>query len=228
MMNKIGCGKIYKCLLIKRNIKKLIIYFNRSANSPIIKINNRKVIFIHINKTGGTSIAHLIGLPHKMHLSAQEIINIIGKKEWESAFKFAVVRNPWDKVVSHYKYRVLTNQTEMNTNPISFKNWIKCTYGVEKDNFYYDNPKMFQTQVDWLKDDQNKICIDRILKFENLKSDFKEVANIIGVNKQLPHLNQTIKTNYKEYYDEETMEIVSNWFSEDIKLFGYTFNDNND
>jgi hypothetical protein len=69
-------------------------------NSPLHKGKHGSYIFIHINKTAGTSIIDVIGKPFRKHLTSKEVIKVIGQKKWDAAYKFAVVRNPWDKVVS--------------------------------------------------------------------------------------------------------------------------------
>ncbi len=190
---------------------------------PIRKGKKRNFIFIHINKTGGTSVAKTIGLPHINHLTVPNIIEIVGQENFDAAFKFTVVRNPWSKVVSHYNFRIATNQTNMGDGHITFKDWVKCTYGKDKNTFYYDNVKMFQPQVDWLKDSEGRIVIENRIRFENIEEDFKKIANIIGVKNNLPHLKSTKKVDYKTFYDDETKEIVREWFQEDLAVFGYTF-----
>jgi len=111
----------------------------------------------------------------------------------------------------------------MADNPISFKDWVKCTYGPTKDPFYYNNPRMFASQSDWLKDSNGNIRVDKILRFESLKDDYKELAEILGFSKELPHLNATNRKHYSEYYDNETIEVVRQWFKEDIDSFNYDF-----
>ena len=201
-------------------IKKIV---RKKNNSPINKGKNGTFIFIHINKTGGTSIAEAIGLPNKRHLHVKEVISIIGEANFNKAFVFTVVRNPWDKVVSHYKYRVKKNITNMADNHISFKEWVKQTYGNEKNPIYYNNSRMFETQCDWLKDSNGIIRVNNILKFESLTKDFQIATKIIGIEKKLLHLNATKKDSYIKYYDKETIEIVRNWFNEDIERFNYDF-----
>ena len=191
--------------------------------SPLRKNDTTSFVFIHINKTAGTSIAKAIGLPRKSHLTAIEVIDIIGRDQWDKAFKFAVVRNPWAKVYSHYKYRIKTNQNKMGQQPVEFNNWVAKTYGPEKDPNYYDIPKMFQPQVDWLIDHQGKMDIDLILKFETLAEDYEVLRKKIGVDEPLPHLNKTQKTDYRAQYSEASKEIIANWFKDDIALFGYRF-----
>ncbi len=190
--------------------------------SPLQTINGKNVVFIHINKTGGTSVCNALGLK-KSHMTAKEIIDVIGKKKFKSSYKIAAVRNPWDKVLSHYKYRVKTNQTDLGEKTIPFSDWVKKTYGENKDPFYYDKPKMFQPQVDWLKDYEQKIDINKIMKFEDLNNEFEKVSSHLDLNKSLPHLNATQKANYKEFYDDESKSIIAKWFAEDLDMFKYEY-----
>jgi len=87
-------------------------------------------VFIHINKTDGTSIEAALGLRLE-HKTAQEKIHQLGLASWRNRFTFAFVRNPWDRVVSHYHYRVETNQTELATRTISFTEWVFRAYGAQ-------------------------------------------------------------------------------------------------
>jgi len=59
-------------------------------------------VFIHINKTGGMGIVKALSLKKKQHFTALEYKNHLGILRWNKSFKFSIVRNPWDKVVSQY------------------------------------------------------------------------------------------------------------------------------
>ena len=204
-------------------IKSLLHRLLHIKPSPLRLGDNGQYIFIHINKTAGTSIGNAIGLAVKHHQTAKEIIASIGKDKWNTAYKFTLVRNPWDKVVSHYEYRRKRNKTEVASRNISFSEWVKKTYGPEKDTFYYNNPKAFQPQVEWLKDDEGSIKIDFVGKFESINEDFEQIKHAIGLDVELPHLNASKRAGYQSYYDDETRDIVARWFREDIEQFGYRF-----
>ena len=184
----------------------------------------KKFVFIHINKTGGTSITRVVGQPYRRHLTAKEVIDDIGMEKWRKAYKFTVVRNPWDKYFSMYKWRKKTNIRGIADEDISFSDWVKRTL-EEKDPDYYDYflQRMFQPQVDWLKDYSGHIDMDKIIRFENLQHDFKKVADTIGAPAELPHYHKTQQVSYREFYDAEAREIVAEWFKEDIKRFDYQF-----
>jgi len=209
--------------MIRKVYKKIKKIFYKEDLSIIRKGKKKDFIFIHINKTAGTSIIRAIEQPFKLHYTAKEIIEVIGSDKFNDSFKFCVVRNPWDKVVSHYLYRVKTNQTNMRDKKISFEEWVKLTYGEDKDYYYYDKPKMFQPQLEWLLDTSNNLNVDMCLRFENLNEDFTKLSEIIGVKGVLPHLNSTGKKDYKDFYDSETKEIVAKHFKRDIDYFNYSY-----
>jgi len=187
----------------------------------VIQPAREGIIFIHINKTGGSSIGKALGMPLE-HRTAVEKIAQLGQKKWDSCFSFAVVRNPWDKVVSHYHYRVQTNQTGLADAQIEFKQWVKLCY-QEQNPAYYDKPKMFQPQTDWISDQQGNIKVNHICKFETLNADFATLCKTINKTAELPHIKTSNREKYSEYYDNETAEIVRKWFQEDIDLFIYKF-----
>jgi hypothetical protein len=181
-----------------------------------------KFIFIRLHKIGGTSISNALGI-EKRHYTSKEVIKLVGKFNWNRAYTFTFVRNPFSRVVSSYNYFTLHNRHSMADKPISFEDWVKKTYGKDKDSHYYFDPKWFQPQYDWLKDDMGKISLDKIGKFENIREDFAEITARIGIDAPLPHLNRTKKTDYRTYYNDETYEIVRSWHQEDLDTFGYTF-----
>jgi len=191
--------------------------------SPLRQGPNGPYIFIHINKTAGTSIGRAIGLPIKDHLTAKEVIAKIGKDKWAGAYKFTLVRNPWDKVVSLYEYRRKKDKTGIATRNVSFSDWVRKTHVPNPDVHYYNNPKSFQPQVEWLKDNDGEISIDFVGKFESIDEGFNHIKTTIGLDAELPHLNASRRTDYRSYYDDETRELVARWYSEDIERFGYTF-----
>ena len=67
--------------------------------------------------------------------------------------------------------------------------------------------------------------VDFIGFFENLTEDFLYIQNKIGADGELQSLNVTGARagDYKSYYNDETRKIVADVFQEDIRIFGYTF-----
>jgi chondroitin 4-sulfotransferase 11 len=181
------------------------------------------VIFVHINKTGGSSIEAALKLPFQ-HRTALELREQLGPRRWSERFSFAFVRNPWDKVASHYFYRVKTNQTGLGAKRVSFDEWVTRAYG-ERDPAWYDQPRMFMAQVDWITDRNGVVLVDYIGRFERLAQDFATVCQRIGRSAVLPHLKRTSERDYRALYSTETAAIISARFAADIDRFGYSFED---
>ncbi len=181
-----------------------------------------KFIFIHINRTGGSSIEKALGLPLRQHKTASEKLAYMGLRRWDKKFKFAFVRNPWDKVVSHYHHRLNTNQSGLADNPINFNQWVKLAYGEQAPE-YYDYPEMFTPQIKWISNTSGNIIVDFIGRFENLEGDFKKICQEIGRNIELPHIHKSKHKEYQYYYSDQTREIIRAWFKEDIRIFDYDF-----
>ncbi|MCP4415557.1 MAG: sulfotransferase family protein [Chloroflexi bacterium] len=214
--------------VVKRKIAKII----QSKTTPFLVRYDaflekyfREFVFIHINKTAGTSIEKALAIQFR-HRTALEVIEELGYELWEKKFTFTFVRNPWDRVVSHYHYRLASNQTDLRANPISFKEWVKRTYR-DKDPHYFNNPKMFMPQIEWITNSQGDILVDFIGHFENLQTDFELVCAKLGRNAVLPYLKKSRRIGYREYYDDETIAIINDWFKKDIELLGYQFNAKN-
>jgi len=180
------------------------------------------LVFIHINKTGGSSVALALGLPQQMHATALEIRQLVTREQWENAFKFAFTRNPWDKVVSHYHYRVQTNQTDLGNNAMDFNEWVRRSYG-EQNPTYYDKPRFFMPQLDWIADKSGKMIVDFVGQYENLAEDFGKACEQLGITRELPHVRKSHHKHYSEYYEDDTRKIVERWFLKDIETFGYRF-----
>jgi chondroitin 4-sulfotransferase 11 len=178
-------------------------------------------VFVHINKTGGSSIEAALRIPFE-HRTAREKIAEIGRRSWDRKVTFAAVRNPWDKVVSHFHYRVQTNQTGLAERGLEFGDWVRATYR-DRDPRYYDTPIMFSPHRDWIVDDSGEIAVDRVLRFERLADDFAALMEEIGRDAALPRLKASSHRDYREYYDDETVAIVADVFAPDLELFGYEF-----
>jgi chondroitin 4-sulfotransferase 11 len=78
-------------------------------------------------------------------------------------------------------------------------------------------------QVDWITDENGKVFVDTIYRYENLENDFADMRNRIGIQATLPKKNTTKHKNYREYYTEETKKLVAELYKDDIEMFGYVF-----
>ncbi len=181
----------------------------------------RPYVFIHINKTGGSSIEKALGVGLD-HSTALEKYQQLGAAAWERKFTFTMVRNPWDKVVSHYHYRVRTNQTGLGDNPIPFEEWLQRVY-VQRDPRYFDQPRMFMPQKHWLVNESGEMLVEFVGRFENLQQDFDLICQRLQVKATLGHAKPSSRGSYRDYYTPETAALVAECFADDLELFGYEF-----
>lgn len=138
-------------------------------------------------------------------------------REYQSYFKFTVVRNSWSRIFSYY-------------NAIMRDDFLRSRYGISIDCNMGDfiknhvNPKEF-SQLSYICDDNGKINLDFIIRFENLEKDFEIVANKLGVkNPLLPRLLlSNSQKNYRDGYDAESRYLVSKLFKDEIEYFGFSF-----
>ena len=193
--------------------------------------HTHKFIFIEVNKTGTTTInrsLHKYGEPRKgktRHLSISQILH--NDSQISNYFRFTFVRNPWDRCVSLFNYRVQKrslykdlcfNEFIQSLKENTFKEWYKNNYNNLKSG------PVSCPQVFFLYNENEEIKMDFIGKFENLQEDFNIVCDKIGIPKQqLPHKNATKHKHYTEYYDDETKQIVAEKYAKDIEYFGYEF-----
>ncbi|MCT8341113.1 hypothetical protein MG296_13690 [Flavobacteriaceae bacterium TK19130] len=184
--------------------------------------DRKKPLFIHINRTGGTSIAHGLGITAIHHTFSEY------EKLYQRKFKepipldievYASIRNPFDKVASEYKYRIKTNQNAMGSHPISFEAWVQKAY-VDKDPEYRDRNIMFWPQLKWLEGSEAYTV--KFLHFERLQKEYLELSEKFG-GKDLPWKKKTDDTAYSSIYTEKAKNIVSKVFKSDLETFNYNY-----
>lgn len=189
--------------------------------------HKNKCIFIHLAKTGGTSIEKCLVQKDwwhvnrkTKHLSAKSA-SIIYKDYWNEYYKFSFVRNPWSLMPSWYRFRRVKENQGMD-----FKSFL----------LYYDfSSKTAAGEKSWLPDtlsqfelliENGQPLVDFVGKFENLQENFNTVCDKIKVpHQKLLHVHKTNKKSkhYTEYYNEETKQIVAEKYAKDIEYFGYEF-----
>ena len=192
----------------------------------------KKFIFIAVPRTGTGSFRTALGLGGDWHRRVSDYCRVIGEQKISSFFKFAIVRNPWDRVVSIFHYH-FTHERDYGYR--DYKKQLTFSNFVRQINFNENLPKrimdpsgkfeipqfMTFTQSCWI--DRK---IDFIGRFENLQQDFNIICDKIGIPKQkLPLKHKTNHKHYTEYYDDETRSIVAEKYAKDIEYFGYKFGD---
>ena len=208
--------------------------------------DNHKIIFIHIYKNAGTSIARALlpytsripflpvlrnklkiiysfPEPYKGHIKAPELICEIGQDKFNSYYSFAFVRNPWDWQVSLYSFMLRDKthfQHELVKSFNSFEEYIVWRCSKKKE---WSSTKRVTCQKDFIYSENGQKLVNFIGKYENLEHDFKKICSAIGVSANLPKLNVSNKKPYQEYYNNKSIQLIRDAFRPDIELFGYDF-----
>ncbi len=158
------------------------------------------------------------------HLTSKRMIEILGQEVWNNIFTFTIVRNPWDRAVSFYQYRINRNKVIKSGHSLmSFKENILM---LKK---YYDEYRSFNSRLTYPCYDfisyKNKIIVDKVIRFENREEELKEISNKIGFDVLATEHYEKIlgKKNYNEFYDNETRKIIEEIYAKDIEEFGYSF-----
>jgi hypothetical protein len=197
-------------------------------------------IFVHIPKCGGTSLEHIIwpeprresdlwmGFVDKyhnkyqtgglQHLFARQIIREVGEQIFHKYFKFSFVRNPWDKAVSQFSYMKqredLRDYIGLSEND-SFKTYL----GKIRTKPHVQ----WEKQYKFIMDDRGELLIDFLGRFEHIKRDVEYIFDRLNIQAELPHVNATTHAHYSTYYDTESIEMVAEFYADDIELFKYSF-----
>ena len=223
---------IYKMLFPRQfyNLQK-IRNLQTSRYSSLKGFDQKKCIFVHIPKCAGTWIAkNLFGNLGASHLSIPEYQLAFSKKEFDSYFKFAFVRNPWDRLVSAYYFLKSGGKSSKdrswalkNLDRIGFQDFILNIERQKKKLSYLH----FIHQYKFLcEPGKSHPLVDYLGFYERLEEDYSFIAKKLKIDREpLEVLNVTRgrKKDYREYYSEETKRIVFQIYQKDIELFGYDF-----
>ncbi len=144
----------------------------------------------------------------------------VTKEQYNSYYKFTFIRNPWSRAFSCYK-NVMRDEFHRHKHnikdDISFKEFLQM----------YAGKQMLKPQTYWLKSFNGSINLDYIGRFENLVEDFQTVCQAIDSPKiTLPHKIKGTGEDYRQHYDQESIDIISNIYWEEINIFNYSFDSN--
>ena len=181
------------------------------------------------------------------HISPRRVKRKMGKKIWDSYFKFTVVRNPWDYLVSLYWHRFWWSKNKqkdftyyMKALKQSFvepeyylmvleKLYLKLTKPSPKDDFskLIEHLPSKYTNTRYYFDSSPRPILDFYIRFENLENGYKKVCKKLRIPyKKLPRRNivpRTDRRHYSKYYTDRTKALVDQKFKKEIHYFGYKF-----
>jgi len=183
---------------------------------------NGQFLFFEIKKSATTSIRRKVlkdrSIVYKDYLNKYyPIFDSYSPEDLDNIFKFTVVRNPYARVVSAFIYLKKHNELTKQKN-MDFKRFVKNVLRKQgtKTNPHFHrmaNRAYFE----------NEMFLDFVGKLENIDKDWSIISKNINGPNRLPHINKGNHSNYRDYYDDECIKIVSRIYAEDLELFKYKF-----
>ena len=193
-----------------------------------------KSIFVHVAKTGGSSVeAALTPWLDKPfaggHTSALEFA-FIEPEAWHQYFTFGFVRNPWDRLLSAYKY-LMTLPPELGIEQQDFVRARLLRYMGDFDGFvahlaaeptalyFLDH---LRPQHLFLCDPPGNILVDHVARFEAIDAEWRGICQRIGIDVALPHHRRSSPpATLPPRYTAQSRAQVATLYQRDIALFGY-------
>lgn len=188
--------------------------------------DRHRCIFIHVPKAAGSGIAAALFGEGSRHVPYFEFEQANADK-FRRYFKFAFVRNPWDRLVSSYFYLRAGGSGDRDRqwaerNLFDYPDFKSFVHGWLTDEAIWSGIH-FVPQHFFICDQSLRVKMDFVGRFENLAADFKAVAERLNIETDLPHANRSEHRHYTEYYTPALKERVASVYAADIAAFGYGF-----
>jgi hypothetical protein len=201
-------------------------------------------LFIHIPKCAGMSVINILNnakiYPTKLQWHRKLDFY---SEEINSMYKFTFIRNPWDRIASHFYFQgpgapewpekdinqMVTTKRQYRYpsgfHKMSFKEFVLKF--VCNENVIPSNKNLFISQpiTHRLKNKQDEIDFDFIGRVENFGEDFANLTKQLNITtNSLKVNNNNQNTNYRNLYDSYLYDVVKEYFKEEIDYFGFEYN----
>ena len=190
---------------------------------------DNQLLFVHIPKCGGNSFVHSLGFDEGIgHLGVTDFVLTIPHEKFKSLYKFTIIRNPWDRLVSAYFFLKQGGWGEGDAQ------WFNQNLSQYEDfeSFVMEwlSPKNailhghFTPQYKYLTIDNNCLLIDKFYKLESLT----ELDNDLEGYLKNP-MSSTVrnasdrKPDYRTYFTNDMIQKVHCIYQRDINLFNYNY-----
>ena len=205
---------------------------------------DRRLLFIHIPKTGGTSVEQALGLFGDWQLEDQtRLFGLVQSPQllahgWGSAFLqhlswseihqhwdfsqalcFAVVRNPWARFASVYTntdpHLLQTARGRgLELQGLSFEAFVDATEGLQHAHL--------RPQREYLCTATGAVAVPQLLRTETLSQDYAALAAAHGLPGPLPwHNRSAAPRRLEQLYDRRTWQRIGERYAADVALLGY-------
>ena len=189
--------------------------------------HKHKFLYLHLPKTGGTSINKFFNdrFNDNEFDFGHPYLSDYGNKI-SHYFKFTIVRNPYDRLVSAFFYMSKYSKFQSDIN--FRKHWkLKDdtfeSFVIQKLPKIVDDPKIrprhFKPQVDF-----GTAGLNYVGSFNTIQKDIDYVCDELNIKRRnLPHANKSNHKEYQKYYTKELLDIVHNLYFEDFNNYDHLF-----
>ena len=145
------------------------------------------------------------------HIKAEKARRFLGERVWNSYFKFAVERNPWDRQVSYWQFKM----RKLGAKPMTLAEFLETHHAnLNSFNIY---------SLD------GRLAVDHLVRYEHLAGDLDHVLTHLGIDCRLdlPKAKGEYRRvgDYRDQYDAATRNWVARTYATEIALCGYRFDD---
>lgn len=205
----------------------------------MILLRSRKLLFVRTQKTASTAVEDFLrrfcidgdiatydrfeGWPHigdEKDLSPHATVSQMERRfssEWSAFYKFAIDRNPWDRVVSEYEWM----RSALFRDRLAFPQFSSMSF----EQFVIE--RHFSDNASIYRDSAGAIKVDLLGAYENLDSVMAKVAKIAGLEYTQNSLQKfkvrSRSKQYLDYYSKETSLVIEEKHADLIDYFGYRF-----
>ena len=189
--------------------------------------DRHRCLYIHIPKTAGLSIRKALNDERRGHLPYTEYLAANARK-FRNYYKFAFVRNPWDRIASSFFF---LKEGGLNEQDREFSDNVLRSYGTV-DEFvvgwltpeHADSWIHFRPQHHFICDGNGQCVVDFVGHFESLEKDFAHICSHLGLSATLEHHNRgTATSDYAGLFSPAARDRVAEVYQQDIETFGYHF-----
>lgn len=150
------------------------------------------------------------------HITAREIEPVLRPDQWSQYFKFAFVRNPFDRFVSACAF--------LNRGNPQFKQRANEWMKVAMTRPQFRQRLLIRPQSEQLTNSHDELSMDFVGRYETLQDSLGDILDHLSLPKVLLEVrNQSYHSNYRDYYDDALQQQVKMFYQQDLDAFDYSF-----
>jgi hypothetical protein len=149
------------------------------------------------------------------HITLAQLRPFLKPDDFTTFFKFAFVRNPFDRFVSYSSF-ITREVGHFDRDPQKVM------------RHFLSNPPwnhiLFRPQFEFVTDQDGKLLTDYIGRVEQMQQSYDEICTRIGIpSTTLEQVNSSRRKDYRDYYDQQLIDGVAKLYARDLEYFGYEF-----